>query len=346
MSVNEAEAAEMRSHLRRLTQSRELDKQRERNADPLKHAARTRKAAAKTFDDPAAKAKRAAAAAARATKADFDQFFTKHEIALWCYAKLVEVVPEVLGKHFIEPGAGAGAFFSLLPPQARTGVDLQPQGEGIIQADFLTWQPPVGQSEDRVVIGNPPFGRRSQLAVAFFNRAAEMADVVAFIVPVQFQKYSVQKQLNPAFSLVGDYALVENAFETPEGKDYNVRTTFQIWTRWARERENLRILESPPIHHPDFIMYQYNNTKGALKVFDEDWDFAVPRQGFEDYTRREFDAQHCERQKQWILFKAKNLKILQRLLVLDFGALARKNTVVYGFGKADVVKEYTRLYGA
>ena len=44
----------------------------------------------------------------------------------------------------------------------------------------------------------------------------------------------------------------------------------------------------------------------ALKVFQHGFDFAVPRQGYEDYTRREFNARRLEKNKQWALFKARD----------------------------------------
>ena len=44
------------------------------------------------------------------------------------------------------------------------------------------------------------------------------------------------------------------------------------------------------------------------------------------------------------MFKAKNRKILKRLWNLDFENLSRKNTTIYGFGKADVIIKYNKLY--
>jgi predicted RNA methylase len=277
---------------------------------------------------------------------NLDQYYTKHDVAARCLEGLKKELPWVVGKHFIEPSAGDGSFYSILPPARRTGIDLDPRMEGIKRADFLGWNPPKKDTKNYVIIGNPPFGKRSSLAVDFFNHSAEMADAVAFIVPRQFQKYSVHSKLAKDFRLITDRELPDDAFRTPEGKDYSVRTVFQIWTRRETEHQNLRILTPPPTHHDDFEMYQYNNTPQALKVFDEDWDFAVPRQGYEDYGRREFDKRCCELRKQWILFKAKTFLIGKRLFDLDYASLARRNTVVYGFGKADVVMEYRRIYGA
>jgi len=273
-----------------------------------------------------------------------DQYYTKNIVAARCFVGLKKELPWGNGKFFIEPSAGDGAFFSILPARHKIGIDLDPQMKGIKKADFLKWRAPEKKTEKYVVIGNPPFGKRSSLAIDFFNHSAKMADVVAFIVPRQFQKYSVHSKIANDFRLIVDRELPDNSFRTLDGKDYSVRTVFQIWTRRETRHKNLRILTPPPIRHDDFEMYQYNNTPQALKAFDEDWDFAVPRQGFEDYSRREFDKNNCEPRKQWILFKAKTDEVRERLDKLDFANIARKNTVVYGFGKADVVMEYQRLY--
>lgn len=274
---------------------------------------------------------------------ELDQYFTKPEIAKRCLEILKNKLPESSESHFIEPSAGNGSFYSLLPRNRRTGLDIDPQAKGILKADFLRWSPNI-TSNSNVVIGNPPFGHRSRLAIDFFNHSAEFANTVAFIVPRQFEKFSVHSKLNKDFKLILNKELAENSFYTPSGKDFSVRCVFQIWTKNSTNYKNLRILEAPPIAHPDFWMYQYNNTPQALKFFNERWDFAVPRQGFEDYSRREIKRDRCELNKQWIMFKASTKRVMNRLWDLDFFSLARRNTMVYGFGKADVVMEYSRLY--
>lgn len=273
-----------------------------------------------------------------------DQYYTKSSVANWCIDRLEKDLPSVFNKHFIEPSAGNGEFFNLLPKHRRTGIDIEPNGKDIKYADFLKWNPPLKDKKKYVIVGNPPFGKRSNLAIDFFNHSADMAETIAFIVPRQFQKYSVHSKLDENFRLIRDYELSENSFYIPNGKDYKVRCDFQIWTSEETHHKNLRLLTPPPTFHPDFISYQYNNTPEALKVFDRDWDFAVPRQGFEDYSRRETERRRCERNKQWILFKASTYQVFKRLWDFDFFLLAKKNTAIPGFGKADVVMEYNRIY--
>lgn len=279
-----------------------------------------------------------------------DQFYTKPQVALECWKALQPVARKLTGEpasrlHFVEPSAGDGVFYNLLPEDRRIGIDIDPKCAGILKRDFIKcrYRPPVEQSRV-IVVGNPPFGRRGKLAVEFINKAFTMADTVAFIVPVIFRKYFVHKQIQPDARLVYSKPLDRNAFRTAQKPDYPVNTDFQVWTRLAGG-VNKRLFTSPPIVHPDFIMHQYNNTRDALKVFEQPFDFAVPSQGWQDYTRRETCASDCEKHKQWILFKCRNATVRRRLRNFDFGKLAMDcTTSIPGFRKGDVVREYTVSY--
>ena len=106
-------------------------------------------------------------------------------------------------------------------------------------------------------------------------------------------------------------------------------------------------MTAPEISHPDFEMFQYNNTEESLKYFDKEiymWDSAVYRQGFYDYTERIEDASKLKKNIQYIFFKAKTPKTKALLYGLDFEKLSQKNTTMPGFGKADVVKYYKVCY--
>ena len=284
-----------------------------------------------------------------------DQFFTKPEVASLCWEQLVGVLAELTGRNldslfFVEPSAGAGDFYDILPPERRLGIDLEPRRPEFVRDDFLDWQPhgAVPAATERVaVVGNPPFGKRGKMAVHFFRRASLVADTIGFIVPVIFRKYFIHKQLPSDFRWIHSVQLPRSAFWTDAHKNHAVNTEFQVWTRLPTRRQDHRLHEAPPIRHPDFQLFQYNNTEDALKVFDEDFNFAVPCQGWQDYTRRERSADRCETYKQWMLIKARNFTALHRLYArIDYGELATIHTTsVPGFRKGDLVSEYTKRYG-
>ncbi len=278
---------------------------------------------------------------------ELDKFYTKKSIARKCFLELNNTL-HTLNRNedvcFIEPSAGSGVFLEVAGRSRSIGFDIEPTAEDIYKNDFLNGDISSFITDNTVFFGNPPFGKRSKLALDFINKAFEYSDIVAFILPVQFRKWQTQKNVNLNAKLVLDLDLPENAFEF-YGEDYSVRCCFQVWVLDNKTLPDLRLKEAPPTTHNDFEMYQYNNTYGALKFFDYDWNFAVLRQGWGDYSELYFDKDDLSRSKQWIFFKAKNKTVLKRLMKLDFEALAKLNTSVKGFGKADVVKAYTKLYG-
>ena len=266
------------------------------------------------------------------------QFYTKSEVADACWEHFTNTL-STLNRNlsdlfFVEPAAGTGAFYKLLP-----------KCKDVKRQDFFSVTDLPFALQDTVVIGNPPFGKRGKLAIAFFNHAAHLADIIAFIVPVNFRKFTTHKQLEPDMRFISKLPLPRDAFHLSTGKSYAVNTEFQIWTRLASTAQNMRQYEPLPIQHKDFQIWQYNNTPDALKVFQNPFDFAVPCQGWQDYSRRETDEKQCEKRKQWILLKAKNPTVLARLMEIDYEHLALEcATAVPGFRKGDLVKAYTDYY--
>ena len=109
-----------------------------------------------------------------------DQFYTERETARRCWLELEQALDELGVKShapfFVEPSAGDGAFYDLLPPDRRVGFDIEPRHPEVQEKDFLfyfDYRPPTGR-EHTVIVGNPPFGDRGRLAVQFFRQAAEL----------------------------------------------------------------------------------------------------------------------------------------------------------------------------
>jgi len=277
-----------------------------------------------------------------------DPFYTKKEVAAACWQHVTEtllILNRTVGEFFfVEPSAGTGEFYKRLPLQRKLGIDIAPKCDAVIPQDFFKVISLPFAPRDTVVIGNPPFGKRGKLAIAFFNHAAALADIVAFIVPVNFRKFTVHKQLDASMRFISKLALPRDAFYLDTGKLFSVNTEFQIWTRLASAQQDMRQYKPLPICHQDFQIWQYNNTPAALKVFQNAFDFAVPCQGWQDYSREETDEKRCERNKQWMLLKANSPDVLARLRRIDYERLAQEcGTAVPGFRKGDLVKAYVEL---
>lgn len=279
---------------------------------------------------------------------ELDKFYTQPQIAKQCCDFLYNLYPKIKNKQFLEPSAGSGNFLPYL--NNYIALDIKPENDKIIKQDFFTWVPP---HNNFITIGNPPFGSRSKLAIQFFNYAAKFSDVIAFIVPVSFMKWSVQKELDDNFSLVDYFYLPEESFLV-NNNPYGVRTLFQIWVKKNSEYDNKinkRLLNSPPISHSDFKIWQYNATPEALSTVEEDWEIATYRQGYHDYnelfSRKDYEyikeKMTAQRKQQFFFIKPLTDEARKIILSMNFNLLAERNTSTPGFGKGDFVSYYLEL---
>lgn len=280
-----------------------------------------------------------------------DQYFTRPEIARQCLDQFVALLdPAITERAFwVEPSAGNGAF---LRPLLEWGWntwagDIHPQHERVVIHDYLAQRLPTAKPGQRViVVGNPPFGKKAKLATSFVNRALQHGGLVGMIVPIQLRKWSAQQHVNKRARLVLDIDLPEDAFLFL-GEPYSLRCCFQVWTTWKPgflAGEDRRLTHAPRRQHPDFDAWQYNCTQQTRRYFEYDWDFAILRQGYGDFSVLHPPEQRdrLDPRKQWIFVKAKTPEALERLRRVDFVKLSRRNTGVPGFGKADLVEAYIR----
>jgi hypothetical protein len=162
---------------------------------------------------------------------DKDQFYTHSDTALEC----VNIFKEVVSKYddvseykFIEPSVGSGSFSKHLPEDSIL-IDVEPRVPNAIRADFLTYTPPKGKY---VVIGNPPFGFRGNLALKFINHSYNFADYVAFIVPQTFEsdgKGSCKSRV-VGYNLIHSQT-IDSQFFYPDQKLTTVSCVFQVWSK-------------------------------------------------------------------------------------------------------------------
>lgn len=277
-----------------------------------------------------------------------DKFYTKTEVAKQC-VDFVKKYFDLTKELCLEPSAGDGVFLSFLPQYEA--YDIAPEAENIKQQDFLTF---LSDKTDFLTIGNPPFGKRSALAIDFFNKAAKFSKAICFIVPVSFMKWSVQKELDKNFKLIDFFYLEPESF-LDRNKDFSVRTVFQIWTRKdLNECFDLRLQKAPPTSHKDFNIWQYNATEAAMKVVDESWEIATWRQGYHNYNeffnpeqreelRSRMNGSFNGKKQQFFFIQPLTDESRKIILNMDFNALAERNISTPGFGKGDFVSYYNEL---
>lgn len=179
--------------------------------------------------------------------ANSDKFYTKPEIALNCIKTLDLDEFDLI----IEPSAGAGAFTKFLPAEKTVSFDLFPDPNlpETIQQDFLKLDLEKfihsKQSKNVLIIGNPPYGRMSGLAMKFVkkscinNKLFDVKTTVAFILSQAFAKESFSRRVPTTHSL-SQHIHLGSPF-TVDGEDYNaLNTGWFVWVPQPRELETIR----------------------------------------------------------------------------------------------------------
>lgn len=82
-----------------------------------------------------------------------------------------------------------------------------------------------------IIIGNPPYGKNSNLAVEFLNLAATLSTNIHYVLPRTFRKESVQNRLDSCLHLMYDQTVDDNVFPG------TIVTCYQIWQVKANPRE-------------------------------------------------------------------------------------------------------------
>jgi hypothetical protein len=190
-----------------------------------------------------------------------------------------------------------------------------------------------------LVIGNPPFGRVSSLAIKFFNHAASWCDIIAFIVPRTFRRVSVQNRLDARFHLRHDEDIPMDpcSFSPP----MMAKCCFQVWEKTQTKRNTIDLSTS----HPDwdFLSYGPKDDKGqptpptgadiAFRAYGGRCGQLV-LSGFETLRPKSWHFLKCNMNKE---------VLIQRLQSLDYSLsenTARQNSI----GRGELVRLYTDAY--
>ena len=176
-----------------------------------------------------------------------DKFYTKPDVATQCLQYLKDHIQIGENDIIVEPSAGNGSFISgikSLTSQFKF-YDIAPEHPEIIQQDYLkgNYDGLVSDVVSIHVVGNPPFGRQSSLAIQFIKKSCEFSNSVSFILPKSFKKESLQKSFPPHFHLIFEQDIPHNSFLV-ENVEHDVPCVFQIWVKKPHMR-NVAIKLSP-----------------------------------------------------------------------------------------------------
>jgi hypothetical protein len=267
-----------------------------------------------------------------------DQFYTNKDVAQKCVATLSMFFDLNDFDVCLEPSAGTGNFFELLPNDKRHGIDIEPKCEGVVHGDFLAFKAESGKTY--IVVGNPPFGKISSLAIKFFNHAATFADVIAFVIPRTFKRISVQNRLNLNFHLVhGEDLPTKPCCFTPK---MSAKCCFQVWEKRMTKREKIVL---PTIHEDfEFLNHGPNDDQGQpTPPFGA--DFVIKAYG-SNCGEVKKNGLEVLRPKSWHWVKSKILvdELVSRISKLDF-SMSKDTVRQDSIGQAEFVQLYKEMYG-
>jgi predicted RNA methylase len=160
-----------------------------------------------------------------------DKYYTKENITDECYKLIKKYVIINKDDLIIEPSAGNGSFIKNIKSLTKNYkfYDLEPEHHEIIKQDFLELDIEFTKNyKNTHIIGNPPFGRQSSLAIKFIKKCCNFSKSISFILPKSFKKESMKKYFSINFHLLYEIDLPENSFLV-NNNITDVPCIFQIW---------------------------------------------------------------------------------------------------------------------
>jgi hypothetical protein len=243
---------------------------------------------------------------------ELDKFYTPKQVAKDCIDTFWRTCFDVT--EIIEPSAGNGAF-SLQIPNC-IAYDLEPEHESIIRQDFLKLDLPY--KKGRLIIGNPPFGDRNNLARSF----SELCDAIAFILPIS--------QLNNSDSLY-EFDLIKSVdLGVLEYSGMKIHCCFNIYTR-PKNR-----LNSKPKFKIDWIKVYRDDQNGYENI---NADLCIFRRGV-SAGKEKFTDTHTQTYKIVVDDKSKVEYVKDKILNFDWSSF-KKHQSAPSLSKNDIYRLFT-----
>lgn len=168
-----------------------------------------------------------------------DKYYTKSNVVEDCKIHIEKHINIKENDLIIEPSAGNGSFIKIIKELTKNYkfYDLIPENKEIIKQDFLllNYDKFIKSYRKIHIIGNPPFGRQSSLAIQFIKKCCKFADTISFILPKSFKKDSNKSKFDIFFHLIFEKDLPKNSFNV-NNNDCDVPCVFQIWKKKKTKR--------------------------------------------------------------------------------------------------------------
>ena len=180
-----------------------------------------------------------------------DKYYTKNNVVDLCLELVKKYIEINANDLIIEPSAGNGSFIDGIRELTNNYIfyDLEPDNNEIIIQDYLLYDYTIVKNDYNKIhiIGNPPFGRQSSLAIKFIKKSCEFCDSISFILPKSFKKESLKNKIPLNFHLIFENDLPDKSFLVDD-IEHDVPCIFQIW-----EKRNINRIVQDKLYPNNFI---------------------------------------------------------------------------------------------
>jgi len=270
-----------------------------------------------------------------------DKFYTTEATVNKCMSLVRKHIVIEDNDLCIEPSAGDGSFIKLIKRMFKNYIfyDIKPDHKEIIEKDYLCidenckkcneYNKIKNQNYNKIhIIGNPPFGRQSSLAIKFIKTSSKFCDSISFILPKSFKKDSLKSHIDSHFHLKYECELPDDAF-TVNNEKYNVPCVFQIWVK----EENPRI-----------IPLKLSPNKYSFVKKDENPDISFRRVGINAGKTHNTDIDKKSIQSHYFIKFDEPLsdELYKKIELIDFTS---KNDTVgpRSISKQELIKEFNKI---
>lgn len=191
-----------------------------------------------------------------------DKFYTKPDTVKLCSQTIFKsIYIDPNDDLVIEPSAGDGAFIEAITKITQNYLfyDIKPEHNLIKEKDYLKMDYTQLNYQNIHIIGNPPFGRQSCMAIKFIKYSAQFCSTISFILPKSFKKESMKARVPLQFHLINEIDLPINSF-TLNNNEHDVPCIFQVWAKKTDKRilpekikpTNYTFVEKTDVHDISF----------------------------------------------------------------------------------------------
>lgn len=209
-----------------------------------------------------------------------DKFYTKTTITGQLVATIIPALKNA--DRIVEPSAGGGAFLTALTGHGFTykAYDIEPEHDSITPANwFDITRNDIGEGA-LVIVGNPPFGVRADLAKEFIKHSVKLgAETIAFVLPQTFSKQTNQtvKLYPEEYRLIIEQPLPAESF-TLDGESFHIPCSWYVWTMNPSHHAGVDLRKRKAQPSADFIFlprgdssadFTINGNSGRVKDLGE-----------------------------------------------------------------------------